>query len=70
MMSYRPEGIYVGNVLYFDPVEGVKNFFPDTAKNLPWKDIVLGNLEVKEIPGGHGTAINEENYKNVIEYFL
>jgi len=69
MMNYRPEGIYVGDVLFFNAVGGVRNFCPDTAENIPWEEIVLGELKRVKVPGHHGNVIDPEHYQNLMPYF-
>ena len=68
VMRYTPS-VYVGDVKALFVEDDTNHFFP--IKNISneelWKDIVIGDLEIKYIPGEHGNCLKEPNVKIVKE---
>lgn len=70
MMHYKPQGIYMGRIIYFNATEGLFNFYPNTDKEYVWSDSVIGDFEIQGIQANHSNIIGIDNYKNLLPFII
>lgn len=67
-VDYVPD-VYLGEVLVLDPSEGVEGFYPQLGGDVDWPATVLGELQVRTVPGSHATCLLEDNVHSLVPFF-